>query len=94
MIPIYYDNEGNEVNNVEDAFCKTKKLIQCSPIQTMYCLQMRQGAITIRRRIDSLLAPNISERKEQRHNKCLLLPKDASLSFPSLLPMESQCAVL
>ena len=25
MIPIYCDNEGNKVKNIEDAFCKTKR---------------------------------------------------------------------
>ena len=94
MTPIYSDNEGNEVEKVEDALCKTKQLTQCSPIQTMYCLQMRQNAIPIRRRMDTLLAPNTSQKKEHGHKECHLPVKDTLQSFHSLLLMEGQCVVL
>ena len=94
MTPIYCDDERNEVEKVEDACYKTKVLTQCSPIQTMYCLQMRQDAILIRRRMDTLLAPNTSQKREHRHKECCLLPKDTLPPFHSLLLIESQCVVL
>ena len=94
IIPIDSDNKRNEVKNVVDAFCKSKKLIQCSPIKAMFCLQMSHGAIPIRRMMGTLLTPNTSQRKELEHKECLLLPMDASLPFPSLLLMASQCGVL
>ena len=66
IIPIYCNNEKNEVKNVEDALCMTKKIDSMNTYPNNVLFTDERECYTNWKK-DGHIAPKTTQRKEQRH---------------------------
>ena len=80
MIPIYCDDEGNKGENIEDAFCKTKKIVTVLIYPNYILFADERVLYQSQEEWTHCCTKDITKKG---------MPEDASLSFPFLLLMAS-----